>query len=140
MHVGFRWNRPTSQIVNEAIGGSRTQLFMANEAKRLMDPYVPALNLVLAQNVRTYVEDGHGVVHYLSPYARYQHEGYLMVSRITGSPWVRKGESKLPTGRKLVHNKSRHPMATSEWEKAMKAARMDDLTVAVRRYVKGGGR
>ena len=72
MHVGFRWNRPTSQIVNEAIGGSRTQLFMANEAKRLMDPYVPALNLVLAQNVRTYVEDGHGVVHYLSPYARYQ--------------------------------------------------------------------
>ncbi len=139
MHVGFRWNRPVSQIMNEATGGSRTQLFMANEAKRLMDPYVPALNLVLARNVRTYVEDGHGVVHYLSPYARYQHEGYLMVSRITGSPWARNGESKLVTGRKLVHNKSRHPMATAEWEKAMKAARMDDLTAAVQRYV-GGGR
>ena len=113
---------------------------MANEAKRLMDPYVPALNLVLAQNVRTYVEDGHGVVHYLSPYAHYQHEGYLMISRITGSPWAKQGESKVLTGRKLMQNKSRHPLATSEWEKAMKAARMDDLTQAVQKYVKGGGR
>lgn len=140
MSVEMKWNKSIPQIISEATGGSRTQLFMANEAKRLMDPYVPALNLVLAQNVRTYVEDGHGVVHYLSPYARYQHEGYLMVSRITGSPWARQGESKVQTGRKLVQNKSRHPMATSEWEKAMKAARMADLTAAVQRYVKGGGR
>lgn len=140
MGVVFRWNKPVPRIVEEATGGDRTLLFMANEAKRLMDPYVPALNLVLAQNVRTYVEGGHGVVHYLSPYARYQHEGYLMVSRITGSPWARNGESKILTGRKLVHNKSRHPMATSEWEKAMKAARMDELTEAVQGYVKGRGR
>lgn len=140
MGIEFRWNRPVPEIVKGATGGDKTLLFMANEAKRLMDPYVPALNLALAQNVRTYVEGGHGIVHYLSPYARYQHEGYLMVSRITGSPWARQGESKVQTGRKLVHNKSRHPMATSEWEKAMKAARMDDLTAAVQRYVKGGGR
>ncbi len=140
MGIEFRWNRPVPEIVKEATGGDKTLLFMANEAKRLMDPYVPALNMALAQNVRTYVEDGHGIVHYLSPYARFQHEGYLMVSRITGSPWARQGESKVQTGRKLVHNKSRHPMATSEWEKAMKAARMDDLTAAVQRYVKGGGR
>lgn len=140
MGTKFKWNKPIPKIVAEATGGNRTQLFMANEAKRLMDPYVPALNMDLSQNVRTYVEDGHGVVHYLSPYAHYQHEGYLMVSRITGSPWAREGESKLPTGRKLVHNKSKHLMATSEWEKAMKAARMDDLTAAVQRYVKGGGR
>lgn len=138
MSVEFKWNKPISQIAEEATGGDRTLLFMANEAKRLMDPYVPALNMVLSQNVRTYVEGDEGVVHYLAPYANYQHEGVLMVSRITGSPWARRGESKVATGRKLKHNTSRHPLATSEWDKAMKVARMGDLTDAVQRYVNGG--
>lgn len=139
MDVDFRWNKPIPQIAKEALGGDRTLLFMANEAKRLMDPYVPALNMGLSQNVRTYVEGGSGVVHYLSPYANYQHKGILMVSRITGSPWARMGESKVTTGRKLKYNKSRHPLATSEWDKAMKAARMSDFTNAVQRFVNGGG-
>lgn len=138
MGVEFKWNKPIPQIAKEATGGEKTLLFAANEAKRLMNPYVPALNMVLSQNVRTYVEDECGVVHYLSPYARYQHKGLLMVSRITGSPWARKGESKVVTGKKLKHNKSRHPLATSEWEKAMKAARMKEFTNAVQRYVNGG--
>lgn len=138
MGIDFRWNRPIPLITREALGGERTLLFMANEAKRLMEPYVPALNMGLSQNVRTYVEEGHGVVHYISPYANYQHKGILMVSRITGSPWARMGESKVTTGRKLKHNKSRHPLATSEWDKAMKAARMGDFTGAVQRFVNGG--
>ncbi|MCI6535110.1 MAG: minor capsid protein [Lachnospiraceae bacterium] len=138
MIVDFKWNKPIVQITKEATGGNRTLLFMATEAKRLMDPYVPALNMALSQNVRTYVEGERGVVHYLSPYARYQHEGILMVSRITGSPWAKKGESKVTTGRKLNHNKSRHPLATSEWEKAMKAARGREYEAAVQRFVNGG--
>lgn len=138
MGIDFRWNLPIPLITREALGGERTLLFMANEAKRLMEPYVPALNMGLSQNARTYVEGDHGIVHYTSPYANYQHKGILMVSRITGSPWARMGESKVTTGRKLKHNKSRHPMATSEWEKAMKAARMGDFTGAVQRFVNGG--
>ncbi len=137
MKIDFRLNKPAEQIVKEAVGGRKTLLFMAKEAKRLMDPYVPALNNVLSQKVRTYVEDDSGIVHYISPYAHYQHEGYLMVSRITGCPWAKKGESKVMTGRRLEHNKSKHILATSEWEKAMKAARMEDFTRAVQRYVKG---
>lgn len=138
MKIDFKLNKPAGQIVKEATGGNRTLLFMANEAKRLMNPYVPALNNGLSQKVRAYVEDDSGIVHYISPYAHYQHEGYLMVSRITGSPWARKGESKVPTGKKLEYNQSRHPLATSEWEKAMKTARMSDFTRAVQQYVKGG--
>jgi hypothetical protein len=138
MNTEFRWNKQIKQIANEAVGGNKTLLFMANEAKRLMDPYVPALNMVLSKNVRTYVEGDHGVVHYQSPYARFQHAGYLMVSRITGSPWAKSGESKVVTGKKLQHSTFRHPLATSEWDQAMKAARMGDLTNAVQRYVKGG--
>ncbi|CUP20694.1 Uncharacterised protein [[Eubacterium] contortum] len=139
MNVEFKWNKPIPQITKEATGGDRTLLFMANEAKRLMDPYVPARNMALSQDVRTYVQEGAGVVHYLVPYARFQHEGALMVSRITGSPWARHGETKVVTGKKLKYSTFHHPLATSEWEKAMKAARMGDYTAAVQRYVKGGG-
>ena len=140
MSVDFKWNKLIPQIAKEALGGDRTQLFMANEAKRLMNPYVPALNMGLSQNVRTYVENGSGVVHYLSPYAKYQHKGVLMVSRLTGSPWAKAGESKVTTGKTLKYNKSRHPLATSEWDKAMKAARMGDYTSAVQKFVNGVGR
>lgn len=140
MGVEFRWNKMIPQIAKEALGGDRTQLFMANEAKRLMNPYVPALNMGLSQNVRTYVKNGSGVVHYLSPYAKYQYKGVLMVSRLTGSPWAKAGESKVTTGKSLKYNKSRHPLATSEWDKAMKAARMGDYTSAVQKFVNGVGR
>lgn len=138
MGVEFRWNKLIPQITKEALGGECTLLFMANEAKRLMNPYVPALNMGLSQNVRTYVENDNGVVHYTSPYANYQHKGVLMVSRLTGSPWAKGGESKVTTGKSLKYNKSRHPLATSEWDKAMKAARMSDYTKAVQRFVNGG--
>lgn len=139
MGIDFKWNKGITQIAKEATGIPGSLLFMANESKRLMEPYVPALNMVLSQNVRTYVEGDHGVVHYQSPYAAFQHEGNVMVSRITGSPWARKGESKIVTGRKLKYNKSRHPLATSEWEKAMWAAKGAELTKAVQAYITGGG-
>lgn len=144
--IDFRWNKPIPWIAKEALGGDRTLLFMANEAKRLMDPYVPAMNMELSQHIRlsdnipTYVENGVGVVHYNSPYARYQYKGILMVSRITGSAWAKSGESKVTTGRSLEYNKSRHHLATSEWDKAMKAARMGDYTSAIQKFVNGGGR
>ena len=139
MITEMHWNRPIPQIVREATGDKKTLLFMAQEARRLMDPYVPARNMVLSRNVRTYVEDDHGVVHYLSPYARFQYEGYLMVSRITGSPWAAKGESKVVTGTRLNYSSARHPLATSEWDQAMKTARLEDYVYAVQNYVRRGG-
>ena len=139
MSTEMRWNKPIPQIAKEATGGNKTLLFMAQEARRLMDPYVPARNMVLSRNVRTYVEDDHGVVHYMTPYARFQYEGFVMVSRITGSPWANRGESKVVTGRRLNYSGTRHPLATAEWDKAMKTARMDDYLQAVQNYVRGRG-
>ncbi len=138
--IDFRWNQPIPWIAKEALGGDRTLLFMANEAKRLMEPYVPALNTGLFSNVRTFVENGNGVVHYVSDYARYQYKGILMVSRITGSSWAKHGESKVTTGKPLKQGKSKHALATSEWDKAMKAARMGAYTSAIQKFVNGGGR
>mgnify|MGYP007027833763 CR=1 FL=1 len=42
MDVEVKWEKSAEQIVKERTGGNDGQLFLANEAKRLMDPYVPA--------------------------------------------------------------------------------------------------
>ena len=137
MNISLKWNKPKTKITEEATGGTPGRLFLANEAKRLMDPYVPADSLFLAQNVRTYVENDAGIVEYMSPYAHYQFEGELYVSSVTGSSWS-KGEYKMPAGRELRHSKFRHPLATSHWDKAMRTARKDDLVRAYQNYLNGG--
>lgn len=135
MKTEFVWNRPVKQIIEEKTKGDAGLLFLANEAKTLMDPYVPANNLVLSQNVNTYVENGSGIVEYKSPYAHYQWAGKLYVSSVTGSAWARGGEFKVPTSRSLSHSKFRHPLATSHWDQAMKTAKMGELTNAFQKYI-----
>lgn len=141
MRVDFEWKKRPSQIAKEIIN-SDVQLFTANEAKSLMDPYVPARNLVLAQNVSVYTEDDQGIVEYRSPYAHYQYKGIVYGPNYP----VKEGgviigwkspPHKTPTNRKLEHSK-RHPLATSHWDKAMVTARGDDLTAAVQRFIERG--
>ncbi len=142
MKTEFKWNKPPAQIAEEASGGNEGLLFLANEAKRLMDPYVPADTLVLAQNVRTYVEGDVGIVHYQSPYAHYQYEG---VAYGPNYPIMDGGEvmgfysppHKTLTGQKLNYSHARHPLTTSKWDKAMKTARGDDLAKAYENHLKG---
>lgn len=145
MEIEFKWERPVKQISEDVSGGKNGLLFLANEAKRLMDPYVPAMNLILAQNVKTYVEQDKGIVHYMSPYAHYQYEGILYGPNIP----MKDGDAikgyfspprKTPTGRRLNYSKSRHPLATSEWDKAMMRSRKDDLARAYQSYLRGGSR
>ena len=137
MKLDFKWLGSKRQIAYERSGGDEGALRLANNCKRLMEPYVPARNLVLAQNVRTYVKDGTGVIHYESPYAHYQYEGILYVSSKTGSPWARHGEHKVPARprRELKQSKARHPLATSHWDKAMWTARGDEVVRAYQRWL-----
>lgn len=147
--ITLEWNGDVNAIATKATGATDHSciLFLANEAKRLMDPYVPANNLVLAQNVRVYEEKGVGIVHYNSPYAHYQWEGIVYVDPYTGKGaftdglrfWSRPGVAKRPSGRSLEHSHFRHPLATSHWEQAMMVARKDDLTRAYESYLKRRG-
>lgn len=133
--ISFEFNKPEKKIVEETTGGDQAQLFLANEARKLMAYYVPELSgsrAAMVDNVRTYVENGHGVVHYLSPYARFQYHGKLMLSGLTGSSWSH-GEKKVLTNIDLKYSKS---TATSHWDKAMKTARGDDLRKAVQNHIK----
>ena len=137
MKTAFKWNKSTEEIAREKLKGDQGLLFLANECKKLMEPYVPAtVNLGLSQNVSVYVEGNMGIVEYKSPYAHYQYTGILYVSSITGSAWSH-GEYKVPTSKALNYQKFRHPMATKEWDKAMKTARMGDLEKSFQNYIKG---
>lgn len=135
MRVDFQWNRPIQQILSDATGGKEGQNFLANEAKRLMDPYVPKLGNPLSTNVRAYVENGKGIIYYSSPYARYQYEGKVMVSKRPGV----KGSAKIvkQPEEKFKYTKFAHPHATSHWDQAMMTARGDDLVRAMQNYLRG---
>lgn len=139
MDIKFKWDKPEMKIIEEATGGSAGALFLANEAKRLMDPYVPAVNMMLSQEVQVFTEKNEGIVKYLSPYAHYQYEGILYVSSKTGSAFSH-GEYKIPTDRKLKHSTFRHPLATSHWDKAMLTARKSDLAAAYQAYLNRGAK
>lgn len=148
MKAEFNWNRPLVAIASEKAGGTEGLLFLANEAARLMHPYVPADNLVLADHVDVYTEGDKGIVHYLSPYAHYQWKGELYVDPVTkkgaftdgnGLFWSRPGAAKIPSGKALKHSTFRHPLATSHWDQAMMTARKDDLVQAYQEYLKGRG-
>ena len=147
MKVDFQWNKSPDQICNDTVGRNDVQLFMANEAKRFMIPYVPPSQkgVLREKNVRVYVEHGKGIVHYLQPYARYQYGGKVMVDPSTGKAaftdgegrfWSRKNVKKVLTDRDLHYS---NPMATSHWDKAMLAARKEDIARAVQNYIRKKG-
>lgn len=146
MKLEFKWNKGKKQLAFEKTGGKKGRLFLANEAKKLMDPYVPAKNLALAQNTRILAEGEHGVVEYNSPYAHYQYEGELYVDPKTGKGaftdgerfWSRAGVAKIPSGKKLEYDTFRHPLATDHWDEAMMVARKADLAAAYQNYLNRG--
>lgn len=148
MKSDFQWNKPIAQIATEKTGGKPGLLFLANEFRNKMEPYVPAENLVLSQNVRTYVEGNKGIIHYMKRYAHYQYKGLLYVDPKTKKGafyngeifWSRPGTEKIPTTRSIKHSTFRHLMATSEWDKAAWTAHKDEIVQSYQNYIKRGGK
>ena len=115
----FQWNESLDVIAKEKAGGREGMEFLASEAERLMDPYVPADSLMLAQNVRVSADEEKGSVTYQSPYAHYQYEGevygpnYPVMDGGEVTGWY-SPPFKTPTGRKLQYSTIRwqHPIGT----------------------------
>ena len=99
----------------------RAESVLAQQVMKDTTPFVPALTGSLTQ--RTKVEEG--MVIYPGPYARYLYYGKLMVDPETGSPWAKKGATKVLTDRSLVFNQTVHPQAQSHWFEASKAQNLD---------------
>lgn len=142
MKLDFHWNDSVDHMAQKKTGGRQGMLFLANEAAKLMDPYVPADNLVLAQNIQITAEEDAGHVTYNSPYAHYQYMGEVYGPNY---PIVDGGKlvgyysppHKHPTGKKMHYSDFEHPLATDHWDKAMMTAKGDDLAKSFENYLKG---
>lgn len=106
--------------------------FLRDDADRLMNPYIPMDNGMLRRN-KTYPSNHE--IKYISPYAKYQYYGKLMLAK-NGSSWAKKGEKKVETSRNLKY----HTSGTGpKWDKLMLQRHKNDLVKDVENYIKSGG-
>lgn len=99
-----------------ARGCSRAEHVLAVQVMKDTAPFVPMRNGSLRARTRV---DGNLVI-YEGPYARYLYYGKLYVDPLTGSPFARKGVTKIPaTPEKDL--KFWHPGTRSHWFEASKA-------------------
>lgn len=141
MSFDYNFNLKSTEILLKEKGlgdGGPVQRFVDSECIRLMGPYEPALNMGMEKSVVLGTAIGSGKIEYLSPYARYQYYGKLMVSSLTGSSYASKGEKKVLTDKDLIYNKSVHPLAGPYWFERMKADKKDQILKGAQRIANGG--
>ena len=116
----------TAKIMRRrGMGGDHgAQKFLASEAVRLMDAYVPMQQGML-KNQRTIAADGSSVI-YTQPYAHYQYHGEVMAGRAP----------KHYTGEQLDHHGA--PMRGPQWDKRMLADKSKELESNLAAYVRRG--
>lgn len=105
--------------------------FLRDDADRLMNPYIPMDNGMLRRN-KSYPSNHE--IKYISPYAKYQYYGKLMLAK-NGSSWAKKGEKKVLTSRNLKY----HTSGTGpKWDQLMMQRRKNDLIKDLQNYIKTG--
>lgn len=106
--------------------------FLRDDADRLMNPYIPMDNGMLRRN-KSYPSNHE--IKYISPYAKYQYYGKLMLAK-NGSSWAKKGEKKVLTSRNLKY----HTSGTGpKWNELMMQRNKNTLIKDVENYTKSGG-
>ena len=106
--------------------------FLRDDADRLMNPYIPMDNGMLRRN-KAYPSNHE--IKYISPYAKYQYYGKLMLAK-NGSSWAKLGEKKVVTSKNLKY----HTSGTgAHWDKLMLQRHKNDLIKDVENYIKSGG-
>lgn len=106
--------------------------FLRDDADRLMNPYIPMDNGMLRRN-KSYPSNHE--IKYISPYAKYQYYGKLMLAK-NGSSWAKKGEKKVETNKSLKY----HTSGTGpKWNEMMMQRNKNTLIKDVENYIKSGG-
>lgn len=121
-----------------------TTMLMIHKLLAMMcDPYVPFDTGVLSQTLEITPE----WVRYNTPYAHYMYMGLVYGQNI---PIIRQGQlvgffsrpgvTKTPTGDVITYNRSKHPLATAEWDKAMFRDRQEEFLTQVQAILYRRGR
>lgn len=140
MKLKIDLNRPKiiSKVTNDRFGR-----FVANEWKRLINPYTPQKegHLIGTAKINPFE------IHYIEPYSAYVYFGekYIDpkygVSGFLGSEgWFsRPGVEKVPSGEQLHYNTKRSPYATDHWdEKAAEGGQLDKLYRTINAGLRSG--
>lgn len=116
------------------------QRFFRDDCDRYMDSYIP-MDSGSLKNTKSY-PDNCSIV-YTVPYAHYMYKGVMYISPKlgvsgimlkSGKWWSPKGETKVPSGKSLSYSGA--PKRGKEWDKRMKADRMNDIISDVENYIK----
>jgi len=114
-------NIPVSKLVKERLN-KNTMLFAAEEAKRIMNPFIPMDTGTLADTAQVEATETTSAVKYIQPYAAALYNG----ERTTAS-----GQMVL-----LQIRRERHPLATIKWDIfAMQAGGKEKLLNAVAGFI-----
>lgn len=107
--VNLVWNNTFGK--DSTMKFDTAQKFIDSECIRKMVKYTPARNLILSKAAVIGTKIGSGRIVYISPYARYQYYGKVM---------VKQGDKKVLTDRDLHYSTARHPQAQRLWFEVMK--------------------
>ena len=114
-----------------ANGCSRAEHVLAVQVKKDTEPFVPMLNGVLRGQTKVV---GNLII-YPGPDARYLYYGKLYVDPLTGSPYARKGVTKVPAvpEKDLIFHR---PGTCSHWFEASKAQNLGKWVRVAEKAVK----
>lgn len=107
--------------------------------------YVPNDQGILIASSETHSDYASGTLVWSAPYARFLYHGVVMIDPKTGSPYARKGQTKvvLKPERPLDFDKSSNPNAGSHWCERARADHGDDwkriFQAALKGELKNGG-
>lgn len=111
----------------------KVQQFVGDEVLRKCDPYVPFQSGILKNTAQ--VLNGGKQVRWNSPYAKFLYYGKVMVGVNSNSPWARKGERKVVTGKNLTYSGA--PKRGSMWFERMKAQHGQEIIDAAAKLAGG---
>ncbi len=144
--LDLTWDKSFGHRTTETF--TKTQKYIDSECIKLMVPYMPFKNGLLAESATIGTVIGSGEIQQNLPYAHYMYYGVVygpnfpiveengnrrvVFGKYEGSGvivgWCSpKGKKKHPTGRELQYNNTIHPQAGKMWFERMKEDHKDDI-------------
>lgn len=133
------------QILDK-VENDRFGLWLAKEWHRLITPYTPRRNNLLAQTVRY----NPFAITYVQPYSHYMYNGEKYIDPVYGvggftndggETWFsRPGVKKIPSGEPINYRTDGNPFATDHWDrKAARAGQREKLGRSATKYLNRKG-
>ena len=124
-----------------ATGDVQQQL--TNIVNRRITKYMPFQSGALSTKLKRVVSPTEILI--LGPYARVQYYGEVMIDPatnaagfLTSEGWrSRKGAKKVPSGRSMTYDTTKHPAAGPYWDRRLVAAEKGAIAEELQRYMNG---